>query len=87
MLKEAFAGHPATHNIQLQHGMADLLFGKLRGSVKTPTSSRQFKMASAQVDCSELLREQAMKAGLMPSQPWLEKVEQLHTLAQLKHGQ
>lgn len=87
MLKEAFAGHPATRNIQLQHGMTDLLSDKLRGSVKTPTSSRHFKMGSAHVDCSELLREQAVRAGLVPSQPWLEKVEQLHTLTQLKHGQ
>lgn len=86
MLKEVFAGHPATRSIQLQHSMTDMLSDKLRGSLKTPTSSRHFKMAPIPVDSSELLRDQVVKAGLIPSQPWLEKVQQLHTLAQLKHG-
>lgn len=83
MVKEAFAGHPAMQNTQMQYGMADV---ELKGSAKTPTSSRHFKMAASQADCSEQLREEAVRAGLVPSQAWLGKVEQLHMLAQLKHG-
>ena len=83
MVKEAFAGHPSTHHIQLQYGMSDLA---IRGSAKTPTSSRHFKMTASQVDRSEQLRDEAMKAGFVPSLAWLGKVEQLHLLAQLKHG-
>lgn len=83
MMKEVFAGHPSTQHLQIQYGMAELA---ARGSAKTPTSSRHFKMAASQVDCSEQLKEEAVKAGFVPSPPWLGKVEQLHMLTQLKHG-
>jgi hypothetical protein len=64
--------------------MADVASAKLRSSNKTPSSSRY--CVAQPVDCSELLKEEAMKAGLVPSQAWLGKVEQLHMMAQLKHG-
>lgn len=83
MVKEAFAGHPATQNIQLQYGMTDVASDKLRGSEKAP---RYYKMAASQGDCSEQLKAEAVRAGLVPSQAWLGKVEQLHMMAQLKHG-
>lgn len=70
----------------MQHRMVDV---SLKGMVKTPTTSRHFKKATLQQqdeESSELLREEAIKAGLVPSPLWFGKVEQLHSLTQLKHG-
>lgn len=34
----------------------------------------------------DLLREEASKAGLVASECWMAKVEQLYTVAQYRHG-
>ncbi len=83
IIKEVFAGCVGIQSIQIQHQMQPDM---LRRVVKTPTSSRYFKSAVKQEDSSQLLREESIKAGLSPSQPWMGKVEQLLAFTQLKHG-
>lgn len=64
----------------------DILPPLVQTPVKTPTSSRKFEAPLDLSSIPELLRKEATKAGLAPSEPWIGKVEQLFMMTQLKHG-
>lgn len=85
MTREVFAGSCAARSITLQNAMVEQQQDKLRGFLKTPTASRHF-IPVPQDSSAELLRQEAIKAGLLPSHTWFGKVEQLHAMTQLKHG-
>ncbi len=91
MVKEVFSGNPITKNLQLQPLMLQLPAEQLSATAKTRSrgnsnSSQYFTNTAANNDPSELLMEEATKAGLVPSQSWIGAVKQLYTMAQLKHG-
>ena len=44
-------------------------------------------VGACEVSISDLLREEAGKAGLVASERWMAKVEQLFTVAQHRHGE
>ena len=70
MVKEVFAGNPDTKNIQFQHQLVESL-----------TAGRKFNTS-----LSELIKNEVIKAELVPFQAWLGKVLQLYTMTQMKHG-
>ena len=86
MVRETFAG--GTQGIQVQpHLMMQLPSDKSVTLMKaSPLSAASGRMALQQERVSELLQEEALRAGLAPSQSWLSKVEQLYTMTQIKHG-
>lgn len=69
--------------------MQPLIFpSSLSGYLKTPTSSK-LCVSTISLDhqlASDLLKEEATKAGLVITQPWFSKVEQLYAMTQIKHG-
>ena len=73
-------------NVQLKPLRVDILPPLVHTPVKTPTSSRKFEIPVDLSSVPDLLREEATRAGLVPSEPWIGKVEQLFMMTQLKHG-
>ena len=87
MVREAFSG--GGQRIVVQPHLAARLSSE-RSSTLANTASSASRMSgrwAPQQDVSELLQEEACKAGLVPSFSWLYKVEQLYTLTQIKHGE
>lgn len=86
MIKEVFA--VGTQNIQIQHLVLQAPQDKHRALLKTPSSNVGPLVSASleQENLSELLKGEVVKAGLVPSQPWMAKVEQLYALTHLKHG-
>ena len=78
MVREVFAG--SAHNMRPQsHLMAQLPAMK--------SAQMRGRVVPRHINIPELLQEEATKSGLVPTQPWLRKVEQLYSLAQIKHGE
>ena len=89
MVKEVFAGSSDVLNMQVKPLAVDLAPPYLHTQPKTPTSSRRFVENVLCMDFGsvpEMLRQEAKRAGLVPSEPWIGKVEQLFVMTQLKHG-
>ena len=85
IVKEVFTGCSSdVANYQVQSLMVDVLSSALPVS---PTASIKFTTNSTDLNTiSELLREQTERSGLVPSESWMNKTEQLFTLTQLNHG-
>ena len=66
-------------NIQIQHLISPAGFNMVYKNPSLTITSHQ--------NISEQLKEEASKAGLVPSKPWLSKVEHLFAMTHLKHGE
>lgn len=87
MVKDVFAAGVDILNVQFKPLGVDILPPLVHTNpVKTPTSSRKFEVPVDLSSIPELLRMEATRAGLVPSEPWIGKVEQLFMMTQLKHG-
>ncbi len=86
MVKDVFAvstdlGHILSHPLCLD------LPPTLVHSPKTPTASRRVIGRALEVGVvSQLVREEAVKAGLVPTDSWIRKAEQFLLMSQQKHG-
>ena len=86
MVKDVFAvsvdlGHILSHPLCLD------LPPLLVHTPKTPTASRRVMCGALEMGVvSQLVREEAVKAGLVPTVSWIKKTEQLLLMSQQKHG-
>ncbi len=86
MVKDVFAVGTDLSHI-LSHPLCLDLPPTLVHAPKKPTASRRVIGGALEVGVvSQLVREEAVKAGLVPTDSWIRKAEQFLLMSQQKHG-
>ena len=87
MIRDIFGGGGDLTHIHSHPLTMDLPPPPIYMTPYTPTASRRFVGGPLDMgSVPDLLKEEVVKTGLVPTEKWMRKVEQVFMMTQLKHG-